>query len=145
MLLSLCVLLQREQCMGAHCVKPIKFQPCHIASSLPSHAVNMLLSHHSYQRTCVHCTKSPPLSFVSFSNFPVSQSHYLLQESHELKHEGARERAAEEEQGKFHIIYPSVIIRGVLYNGSDVEAGNELRNVPSLGACGPSGYHQPTH
>lgn len=44
-----------------HTAKPIKIQLRHIASSLPSHVVNLLLSHYSYLCTCVHCIKSPPL------------------------------------------------------------------------------------
>lgn len=73
--MPLCVPLQREQYMGAHCAKPIKIQPRHIASSLPSHVVNMLLSHHSYQCTCVHCIKSSPLSSPSkISHHQISLS-----------------------------------------------------------------------
>lgn len=74
LLLPLCVPLQREQYMVTHCVKPIKIQPRHIASSLPSHVVNMLLSHHSCQCTCVHCIKYPPLLATS----QISQHHISL-------------------------------------------------------------------
>lgn len=127
-----CVSLQREQYMGAHCVKPIKIQSRHIASCLPSHVGNVLLSHHSCQSTCVHCIKSSPLSAPS----QISQHHISVSVSRTPQSTRGPERAPGE-RGKFHIIYPSAIY------GSDVQAGNELW-TSSLHAHGPSG-HQPTY
>lgn len=75
--MSVCVLLQRNTHTHRHrqSVKPIKIQPCHIASSSRPCCKYTVFTHRSRHVTCVqHAFKPPPpFFFSSISFFPSSR------------------------------------------------------------------------
>lgn len=106
LLLPLCVPLQREQYMGALCVKPIKIQPHHIASSLML-SCSEYVAFTPFMSLHLCPLHKSSASFNSFSNFPALHLTICFKIPVSSNTRGPRRVRAE--RGKFHIIYPTAI------------------------------------